>query len=55
MRSLPRLTGLIGLLVLAVLAPARTQTQAGRSPFDALHFRAIGPAASGGRIHDLQT
>src|ERR1043165_3599914 len=23
-------------------------------PFDALHFRGIGPAATGGRIHDLQ-
>src|SRR5204863_7852014 len=23
-------------------------------PFDALHFRDIGPAATGGRIHDLQ-
>ncbi|HEX9368426.1 MAG TPA: hypothetical protein VF921_17475, partial [Vicinamibacterales bacterium] len=23
-------------------------------PFDGLHFRDIGPAASGGRIHDLQ-
>ena len=24
------------------------------SPFDSLHFREIGPAAAGGRIHDLQ-
>ncbi|HEV3139571.1 MAG TPA: hypothetical protein VGY57_03595, partial [Vicinamibacterales bacterium] len=28
--------------------------QAARSPFDDLHFRGIGPAATGGRIHDLQ-
>ena len=26
----------------------------GGGPFDTLHFRDIGPAASGGRIHDLQ-
>src|SRR5215471_2469853 len=25
-----------------------------KSPFDALHFRDIGPAATGGRIHDIQ-
>src|SRR5947207_7084473 len=47
--------------VAAAFTPARTQAQGGRSspdpargPFDALHFRDIGPAASGGRIHDLQ-
>src|SRR5438067_8897485 len=45
--------GLIVLALLATLVPARTQTRP-RSPFDALHFRDIGPAASGGRIHDLQ-
>ncbi len=42
------------LLLMIVLAPARTATQAGRSPFDALHFRDIGPAATGGRLHDIQ-
>jgi len=54
MRSLPRLLSLIALVVLVAFAPARTQTQAVRSPFDSLHFRGIGPAATGGRIHDLQ-
>lgn len=64
MRSATRLAASVGLVAIALLAaftPARTQAQAGRSPdyprggpFDALHFRDIGPAASGGRIHDLQ-
>jgi photosystem II stability/assembly factor-like uncharacterized protein len=40
--------------VLAAFTAVRTQGQNERSPFDALHFRGIGPAASGGRIHDLQ-
>jgi len=26
----------------------------GQSPFDSLHFRSIGPAATGGRIHDIE-
>jgi photosystem II stability/assembly factor-like uncharacterized protein len=30
------------------------QPQTSSSPFDSLHFRDIGPAATGGRIHDLQ-
>lgn len=46
------------LLGAIALAPARAGTQpasaAARSPFDALHFRDIGPAVTGGRIHDLQ-
>src|SRR5205085_5535901 len=25
-----------------------------QSPFDSLHFRSIGPAATGGRIHDIE-
>src|SRR5512143_2902941 len=25
-----------------------------QSPFDSLHFRSIGPAATGGRIHDVE-
>src|SRR5258708_22647527 len=33
---------------------AQSATSANRGPFDDLHFRGIGPAASGGRIHDLQ-
>ena len=54
MRSLRRLLPLIALAVLVAFAPARTQTQAVHSPFDSRHFRGIGPAATGGRIHDLQ-
>src|ERR1700752_1839483 len=57
MRSASRLVLiplLIGLAALAALAPARTRAESGRLPFDALLFRDIGPAASGGRIHDLQ-
>src|SRR6266480_3116601 len=34
-------------------APASAAIGA-RGPFDDLHFRGIGPAATGGRIHDLQ-
>jgi photosystem II stability/assembly factor-like uncharacterized protein len=61
---------LFTLAVFAALVPHGTQAQAGRSPlndaridaaqgkrggpFDALHFRDVGPAASGGRIHELQ-
>src|SRR5207248_8596040 len=40
--------------VLIAVSPSLTQTQGSRSPFNALHFRDIGPAATGGRIHDLQ-
>ncbi len=36
------------------LAPLCASAQAAKSPFDSLHFRSIGPAATGGRIHDLQ-
>src|SRR5215208_3853461 len=45
---------LAGLAVAAAFTPVRSQSGAVRSVFDALHFRDIGPAASGGRIHDLQ-
>ena len=41
-------------IAFAEIRGTRTQAQAARSPFDALHFRDIGPAATGGRIHDLQ-
>ncbi len=45
----------LALTVLAVLAAAPSASaQPAQSPFDALHFREIGPAATGGRIHDLQ-
>jgi hypothetical protein len=54
MRNAPRFAVLLALVLLVVRPPAATKAQAGRSPFDALHFRAIGPAATGGRIHDLQ-
>ena len=40
------------LLALAfAFLPAALQAQ---SPFDSLHFRSIGPAATGGRIHDIE-
>lgn len=45
--------GLAGILCALTLAPHATQAQA-RSPFDALRFREIGPAAMGGRMHDIQ-
>ena len=44
--------GLISLAV-AALAPASMHAQAARSPFDALHFREIGPAVMSGRLHDI--
>src|SRR5215210_5740301 len=55
MRIAPRFAVVV--LVLIALGGSRrvgTQTQLSRSPFGALHFRDIGPAATGGRIHDLQ-
>ncbi len=42
------------LTAIAALLPHAAIAQAAPSPFDALHFREIGPAATGGRIHDLQ-
>jgi photosystem II stability/assembly factor-like uncharacterized protein len=45
---------LIALTLAAAFAPQHMRAQSGRSPFDSLRFRDIGPAASGGRIHDLQ-
>jgi photosystem II stability/assembly factor-like uncharacterized protein len=44
----------IGIFVLALSAVTLAQAQTPRSPFDALHFREIGPAAAGGRLHDIQ-
>jgi hypothetical protein len=48
--------GFIGVAVAFSFAPARmlASRPAGVGPFDALRFRDIGPAATGGRIHDLQ-
>ena len=56
MRHTSRLAALIALVLLPALAAlsSRTAAQGVTSPFDALHFRDIGPAATGGRIHDLQ-
>ena len=42
------------LAALAAVAPSTALAQATSAPFDKLHFREIGPAATGGRIHDLQ-
>jgi photosystem II stability/assembly factor-like uncharacterized protein len=47
-------TALVALAVAAAFSPVHTEDRAVRSPFDDLHFRSIGPAATGGRIHDLQ-
>src|SRR5436309_649438 len=53
-RQVAVLTAMILLAAAATFTPVRSQAQTGRSPFDALHFRDIGPAATGGRIHDIQ-
>src|SRR3954466_1872971 len=43
------------LLIALVVAFAPVQAQPTKTgPFDDLHVRSIGPAATGGRIHDLQ-
>jgi len=65
-----RLLAMAALVGIVALVPLHMRAQSGRSPldaarggpldgarggpFDALHFRDIGPAATGGRIHDLQ-
>src|SRR6478735_7630597 len=57
MRYTSRFVALIALVLLpalTALTSSRTAAQGVTSPFDALHFRDIGPAATGGRIHDLQ-
>jgi photosystem II stability/assembly factor-like uncharacterized protein len=56
MRNVFRFTSLAALIPLAVLlalTPVHLQGNGTASPFDALPFRSIGPAATGGRIHDL--
>jgi photosystem II stability/assembly factor-like uncharacterized protein len=50
LRVVPSLFAFLGSFGTAIVAGA----QVARSPFDSLHFREIGPAATGGRIHDLQ-
>ncbi len=42
------------LVALAVWSGVPGGAQSARSPFDALHFRDIGPAVTSGRIHDIQ-
>src|SRR5262245_19923942 len=57
MRSMLRLVPALALAAavgLAAFSPPPSDNGAGQSPFDRLHFRDIGPAASGGRIHDIQ-
>jgi photosystem II stability/assembly factor-like uncharacterized protein len=61
MRTAFRLAGLIAVVGIAAAFPNRAliakfmlADPPARGPFDALHFRDIGPAASGGRIHDIQ-
>ncbi len=49
MRSAHRSAAFAALFALSALTSLGAQT-----PFDSLHFRSIGPAATGGRIHDLQ-
>src|SRR6187200_2248606 len=51
-----RLMGLRYVLIALVvtLAPMQAQPTKSTGPFDDLHFRGVGPAATGGRIHDLQ-
>jgi photosystem II stability/assembly factor-like uncharacterized protein len=45
---------LVSLVLMAALTAPPAQAPAGRLPFDDLHFREIGPAAIGGRMHDIQ-
>src|SRR5205809_1201115 len=41
-------------LVSTLLVVASASVALGQSPFDSLHFRSIGPAATGGRVHDIE-
>src|SRR5256885_13379060 len=54
--SSPKGLRYIAFILVAALAVFARQpsAQSAKSPFDDLHFRGIGPAATGGRIHDLQ-
>src|SRR5215471_16880267 len=51
---MPSRFALILVAIVVATPPASLQNTEPRSPFDALHFRDIGPAATGGRIHDLE-
>ncbi|HXT17014.1 MAG TPA: hypothetical protein VN706_15340 [Gemmatimonadaceae bacterium] len=51
MRHNSRFASLLALLSLLSLSATGAAQQ---SPFDSLHFRNIGPAATGGRIHDIE-
>jgi len=53
MRQLFPVSAIALLFTAAAFVPARTQAPPA-SPFDALHFRDIGPAATSGRLHDVQ-
>jgi photosystem II stability/assembly factor-like uncharacterized protein len=52
-RTLTQPFRLVRLLLLLSLAAITTRAVA-QSPFDSLQFRSIGPAATGGRIHDIE-
>jgi len=55
-RRLAAVVAMVSLVLLAAYTAAGTQSPGvteDRSPFDGFHFRGIGPAAVGGRIHDL--
>ena len=51
---MPRSLSIALFAALAAMPPSPAFAQATGAPFDKLHFREIGPAATGGRIHDLQ-
>src|SRR6185503_7862944 len=51
LRHNSRFASLLALLSLLSLSATGAAQQ---SPFDSLHFRNIGPAATGGRIHDIE-
>jgi photosystem II stability/assembly factor-like uncharacterized protein len=56
MRHVGRLTVVLGLLIagtFVTVPTARVAADPPRSPFDTLKFRDIGPAVTGGRIHDI--
>ena len=53
MRQILSVSAATLLLAATAFVPVRTQTPPA-SPFDALHFRDIGPAVTSGRLHDVQ-
>src|ERR1043166_1597999 len=53
--TLPPLESLVVRHALRLAAATLVPTIAiAQSPFDSLHFRSIGPAATGGRVHDIE-